>query len=196
MLQQGPRKPAHHPHHLTHPLFRISTYTLNAVEVWPHAQGKLCCLARHHFKATPTSLRPSPPSCRFHPTCWRLTAGGVLRRHWDLRSFLRYLSPHADGLTPGPHQVFAPFTSLVTLAFSLIIEDRRVSLRCRVYPSIGLSQLSPSDHILRGCTIRLMLRPAALAGTPDWVKPAYSASRVGASSARVLPHEPALCLHI
>jgi hypothetical protein len=71
--------------------------------------------------------------------------------------------------------------------------------QCRVCPSIGLSQLSPSDDILRGCTIRLMLRPAVLAGTPDWVRPTNcepSRYRVGASSARVLPHEPALCLHI
>jgi hypothetical protein len=141
LLKRGPSKPAHYPHHQIHPLFRISTHSLNAVEVWPHAQGRLCCPARHHFQATPTSLRPSPPSCRFHPTCWRLTAGGVLRRRWDLRSFLRYLSPHADGLTPGPCQVLAPFTSLATLAFSLKKEDRRVSLLCRVYPSIGLSQL-------------------------------------------------------
>ena len=173
LFKRGPRKPAHHPYHLIYPLFRISTHTPNAVEVWPHAQGRLCCPARHHFQATPTSLRPSPPSCRSHPTCWRLTAGGVLRRRWDLRSFLRYLSPHADGLTPGPCQVHMPFSSLATLAFSPNLEDRRVSPQCRVCPSIGLSQLCPSDDILRGCTIRLMLRPAVLAGTPDWVKPAF-----------------------
>ena len=159
LLKRGPRKPAHYPHHQIYPLFRISTHTLNAVEVWPHAQGRLCCPARHHFQPTPTSLRPSPPSCRFHPTCWRLTAGGALRRRWDLRSFLRYLSPHADGLTPGPYQVLMPFASLIALAFSLIREDRRVFLSDRIYPSIGLSQLLLSDRILRGCTIRLMLRP-------------------------------------
>ena len=167
------RKPATHPYKAIATLFHTSTYLPNAVEVWPHAQSRLCCPARHHFQATPTSLRPSPPSCRFHPTCWRLTAGGVLRRRWDLRSFLRYLSPHADGLTPGPCQVLVPFSSLATLAFSPTLEDRRVSPQCRVCPSIGLSQLSPSDDILRGCTIRLMLRPAVLAGTPDWVRPAH-----------------------
>jgi starch phosphorylase len=37
-------------------------------EVWPHAQGKLCCLTRPHFKANPTSLRPSQATCRHHPT--------------------------------------------------------------------------------------------------------------------------------
>ena len=173
MSKRGPRKPAHYPHHQIYPLFRISTYTLNAVEVWPHAQGRLCCPARHHFKATPTSLRPSPPSCRFHPTLSLLTAAGVLQRRWDLRSCLRYLSPHADGLTPGPCQVLVPFASLATLTFSPSLQDRRLSPLCRVCPSIGLSQLYPSDDILRGCTIRLMLRPAVLAGTPDWVKPAH-----------------------
>jgi hypothetical protein len=57
----------------------------------------------------------------------------------------------------------------------------------QVYPSIGLPQLCPSDHILRGCTIRLTLRPAVLAGTPDWVKPAYPASRLGTVSGQVQP---------
>ena len=134
---------------------------------------------------------PITPSCRLHPTCWRLTAGGVLRRRWDLRSSLRYMSPHAVGHTPGPYQVLMPFTSLIALAFSLNREDRRVSLLCRVYPSIGLSQLWPSNQSLRGCTIRLPLRPEVLAGTPDWVKPAYSASRLGTVSGQVQP----VCYH-
>jgi hypothetical protein len=92
---------------------------------------------------------------------------------------------------PGSLPGACALSSLAALAFSLIIEDRRVSPHGGVYPSIGLSQLYPSDHILRGCTIRIMLRPAALAGTPDWVRPAIcepSRYRVGASSARVLPH--------
>ena len=102
-----------------------------------------------------------------------LTAGGVLRRRWDLRSYLRYLSPHATGHTPGPHQVLLPFASLMAPAFSQILEDRRVSSLSEVYPSTGLSQLSPSSRHLRSYTIRFMLRPAVLAGTPDWVKPAF-----------------------
>jgi hypothetical protein len=65
-----------------------------------------------------------------------------------------------------------PFASLQALAFSPTIEDRRVFRLTRIYPSPGLSQLYPSGVTLRGCTIRFMLRPAALAGTPDWVKPA------------------------
>jgi hypothetical protein len=40
----------------------------NAVEAGPHARDELCCLVRHHFKAPPTSLRPSLASRRFHPT--------------------------------------------------------------------------------------------------------------------------------
>ena len=69
----------------------------------------------------------------------------------------------------------------------------------RVSPAIGLSQLCPSNLELRGCTVRFMLRPATLASTPGWVRPVLHEPpryRVGASSARVLPHEPALCLHI
>jgi len=85
----------------------------------------------------------------------------------------RYLSPHAIGHTPGPLQVLAPFTSLQTLAFSKYREDRRVFRHRRIYPSPGLSQLYLSGYRLRSCTIRFMLRPAALAGTPDWVKPTY-----------------------
>ncbi len=101
------------------------------------------------------------------------TAVGVLRRRWDLRSYLPYLSPHATGHTPGPHQVHTPFASLMAPAFSQILEDRRVSPLSGVYPSTRLSQLSPSSHLLRSCTIRFMLRPAVSAGTPDWVKPAF-----------------------
>jgi hypothetical protein len=118
LLKRGPRKPAHYPYHLIYPLFRILTHNPNAIEVWPHAQDRLCCPVRHHFQTTPTSLRSSPPSCRFHPTCWRFTPGGVLRRRWDLRSSLRYLSPHAVGHTPGAPQVLMPFASLQTPAFS------------------------------------------------------------------------------
>jgi len=103
------RKPAAYPYKWVSTLFHTSTYLPNTVEVWPHAQSRLCCPARHHFKAIPTSLRPSHESCRFHPTWNVLTAGGVLRRRWDLRSYLRYLSPHAIGHTPGPHQVHLPF---------------------------------------------------------------------------------------
>ena len=54
---------------------------------------------------------------------------------------LRYLSPHADGLTPGPYQVLMPFTSLTALAFSLKIEDRRVSPLLR---SLSLNRTLPA----------------------------------------------------
>ena len=63
--------------------------------------------------------------------------------------------------------------------------------RCKVYPSTGLSQLYPSDRILRSCTVRFMLRPAVLASTPDWVKLAFSASRLGTVSGQVQP----VCYH-
>lgn len=61
----------------------------------------------------------------------------------------------------------------------------------RIHPSTGLSQLCPFGRHLRGCTIRFMLRPAALASTPDWVKPASFASRLGTVSGQVQP----VCYH-
>jgi len=61
----------------------------------------------------------------------------------------------------------------------------------RIYPSTRLSQLYPSSRHLRSCTIRFMLRPAVLAGTPDWVRPAPSASRLGTVSGQVQP----VCYH-
>lgn len=106
-----------------------------------------------------------------YPACALLTTAGIQWKHWDLRSNTRTLSPHATGLTPGPPQVLMPFTSLWTMAFSIVVEDRRIACCKQVYPAPRLSQLYPSGVSLRGCTIRFMLRPAALAGIPDWVKP-------------------------
>ena len=116
-----------------------------------------------------------------------LNAVGAPHRRWDLRSYLRYLSPHAAGLTPGSHQVLMPFASLMTPAFSQYIEDRRVSPLSEVYPSTELSQLYPFGSYLRSCTIRFKLRPAVLASTPDWVRPALLASHLGAVSGQVRP---------
>ena len=106
-----------------------------------------------------------------YPACVLLTTAGIQWEHRDLRSNTRTLSPHATGLTPGPPQALSPFTSLRTMAFSIDVEDRRIACYKQVHPAPGLSQLYPSGVSLRGCTIRFMLRPAALAGIPDWVKP-------------------------
>ena len=107
------------------------------------------------------------------------------------------LSPHADGLTPGPLQVRVPFTSLQAAAFPTSVEGRRIACREQVCPATGLSRQLPSGVISRSCTIRVILRPAALASIPDRVKLCCSEPSqccVGASSAQVLPPEPALCL--
>ncbi len=67
LLKRGPRKPAPYPHPQIYPLFRISTHTLNAVEVWPHAQRQvmLSCpssLPGHSDFPTPiTSILPVSP---------------------------------------------------------------------------------------------------------------------------------------
>jgi len=63
-------------------------------------------------------------------------------RRRDLRSYFRYLSPHAIGLTPGPLQVPMPFASLQSLAFSLTQEDRRLFRLARIHPPSGLSRYS------------------------------------------------------
>ena len=146
-------------------------YKTDTIEVWPYAQTRLCCPCLHHFRATPTSLCPLQHLTELIPLAHCLLQVGVLQRRWDLRSYLRNLSPHATGLTPGPPQVLMPFSSLRTMAFSIVVEDRRIACCKQVYPAPGLSQLYPSGVSLRGCTIRFMLRPAALAGIPDWVKP-------------------------
>jgi hypothetical protein len=110
-------------------------------------------------------------------------------RRRDLRSYLRYLSPHAIGPTPGPLQVPMPFASLQSLAFSLTQEDRRLFRLARIHPPSGLSQLFPSGQNSRGCTVRFMLRPAVLASTPGWVRPApiLGTSRLGTLSGQVQP---------
>jgi hypothetical protein len=113
----------------------------------------------------------------------------------------RYLSPHADGLTPGSLQVLLPFASLQALAFPISVEGRRIArIVVRVYPSTILSQLLPYGVSSRSCTIRFMLRPAVLVSPPDWVQPVFpdkpSRDIVRASSASMLPHEPAPSLHI
>ncbi len=52
---------------------------------------------------------------------------------------------------------------------------------------------------LRGCSVRLMLRPADLVSATDWVGQPIAALlgyRVGANSARLLPDERSLYLFI
>jgi hypothetical protein len=96
-----------------------------------------------------------------------------------------------------PCRCVSPFASLQAAAFPLSVEGRRVACREQVCPATGLSRQLPSGVISRSCTIRVILRPADLASIPDRVGLCSSEpSRycVGASSARVLPHEPALCL--
>jgi len=117
-----------------------------------------------------------------------LTTIGVPWRRWDLRSSLRYLSPHAIGLTPGLQQVPVPFASLLTLTFPNNVVGRQVSrFTDRVSPSLELSQLYPFEFNSRSCTIRFMLRPAALASPPDWVQLAFLASLLGTLSEQVQP---------
>ena len=130
-------------------------YKTDTIEVWPYAQTRLCCPCLHHFRATPTSLRPLQCLTELIPLVRCLLQVGVLQRRWDLRSYLRNLSPHATGLTPGPPQVPIPFSSLRTMAFSIVVEDRRVSClnaglsRTRTLPAISVrGELTGLHHSL------------------------------------------------
>jgi hypothetical protein len=71
------------------------------------------------------------------------------------------------------------------------------------YVGLSLRSGSPSNACqspaLRGCSVRLMLRPADSVGATDWVGQRVAALRgyrVGANSARLLPGERALYLFI
>ncbi len=70
---------AHRPFTHVHSLTALMqpSQSVHMMEVWPHAQDELCCLVRHHFRAAPTPRTSMTASCRCHPTCQRLTAGGV-----------------------------------------------------------------------------------------------------------------------
>jgi len=56
------------------------------------------------------------------------------QRRWEIRSSDCYLFPRATGLTPGSLPVLAPFASRQTMAFSPIVEDRRISCISRFIP--------------------------------------------------------------
>ena len=125
-----------------------------------------------------------------------------------LCTFIALSSTHAPLLQDRHDRSVALRSDKVMLSLSSSLQGHSdfptsITVPYGVYPAPGLSQLYPSGVSLRGCTIRFMLRPAALAGIPDWVKPMPliqwqrpSRHRVGASSARALPHEPAPSLHI
>jgi len=144
----------------------IPLYRLNMVEVWPHAQGKLCCLTRHHFKTTPTSLRPLHHSCRFHPTWTVLTTVGTLWRRWDLRSHIIIFHRMPLAILRVPCRCISPL------------------LPCRHWPSPNVERIGvysvidgfipPPDSPSYTCPgiayeaapFAFKLRPAVLAGTP------------------------------
>lgn len=127
----------------------------NMIEVRPYAQAGLCCPCRHHFRATPTSLHPSQGLAGFIPLAPCLPYLEAIQRYRDLRSNTHTLSPHATGLTPGPPQVLMPFTTLWALAFSINVEDRRVSClkaglsRIQTLPAISVqTELTRLHHSL------------------------------------------------
>ena len=126
---------------------------------------------------------PAPVTrpCGFYTACTRLTAS---RSHTEMQgpqvqrsySFTACHWPY-PGSCAGAHALCFP-------AHLGLLHSRRGSAcilsEQQVCPASGLSQLFPSGVSLRGCTIRFMLRPAVLAGIPDWVKPMPAISQAKA----------------
>ena len=114
--------------------------------------------------------------------------------------YLRYLSPHAIGHTPGPHQVHMPFCFpddsglLPKIRGSACIPAQRGLSLNQTLPVITVrSSFTKLHHSLYATACGFGRHPR-LGKTRYFSEPPRY--RVGASSAHVLPHEPALCLHI
>ena len=93
-----------------------------------------------------------------------------------LCTFIALSSTHAPLLQDRHDRSVALRSDKVMLSLSSSLQGHSdfptsITVPYGVYPAPGLSQLYPSGVSLRGCTIRFMLQPAALAGIPDWVKP-------------------------
>ena len=86
----------------------------------------------------------------------------------------RSLSLHAADLTPGPPPVHAPFSSRRTLAFPPNVRGRRVSRLHGFIPQSGSPSYIRPIRTLEAASFVFLLRPAGLAGTPDWVRGAVS----------------------
>lgn len=170
------------------------------VEVGPLAPGKLCCLTPHHFSGPSDIPPPLTGILPVSPDLTPLTAVGIRRGTVGLSGptsvvCLRMLSalPRVPyrcirPLLPGRH-----WPSPSTYRVGAYPTHVGSSLN-RILPAISSGLTS------RGCTVRVMLRPADLASTPDWVRPASSRCEpsrcvVEASSACMLPPKPASSLH-
>jgi len=86
----------------------------------------------------------------------------------------RSLSPHAADLTPGPPQVLLPSTSLWTSAFPTNVLGRRIARSRGFIPLLSSPSYSRSISPHGAASFVFLLRPADLAGTPDWVRGAVS----------------------
>lgn len=86
----------------------------------------------------------------------------------------RSLSLHAVDLTPGPPPVRLPFASRWTLAFPHNVQGRRVSRSHGFIPQSGSPNYKRPIRFHEAASFVFVLRPATLAGTPDWVRGAVS----------------------
>jgi hypothetical protein len=194
------RKPAAYPYKWISTLFHTSTYLPNAVEVWPHAQSRLCCPARHHFKAIPDF---PTPIARILPVSLNLE-----------RAYRRWSPAETLGSQVLPPLSFTachwPYPGSPPGAFALSFPDgagllpiNRGSACIPAQRGLSLNQTLPAIPVQSPFTKlhHSLYATACGFGKHPWLgktrifcePPRY---RVGARSARVLPHEPAPSLHI
>ena len=145
----------------------------------------------------PSSLRGHSdfPSVYYRDSPVSSDLCAALRRRFTAQTpgsrvrFLHRLSPHAIDPTPGPNGCLCSL--LPHRQWPSPYAQRVGVYPFRVYPHAGLSQPYSSEAQSRGCIVRFMLRPAALADTPDWVGPRSSGAVRGAVSGQVPPE----CYH-
>jgi len=96
----------------------------------------------------------------------------------------RHLSLHAADLTPGPRLVQMPSASQPAMAFPTNVEGRRVARTTRFIPQTGSPSYTRLPSRYGAASFVFVLRPAGLAGTPDWVEPARMAGQLFAVPCR------------
>ena len=174
-------------------------FTSNTVKAWPYAQGKLCCLTRHHFQATPTSPTPVTRLLPVSPNLSRAYYLWSSVETWGSQvlpplSFTACHRPYS-GFLSGVYDLSFPNSSGLlpeNRGSACITVNRCLSLNRTLLAIIVRSDLTKLRHSLYATACGF--------GRHSWLSTTHSHEpsqyRVGASSARVLPHEPALCLHI
>jgi len=169
------------------PFFPVNQHT---TEVRPYAQSKLCCLARHHFRACPNPAPAVTDKLIHYAFACQLFASdaesliestGISRRALPPSQPRRpcgpqvprlLLSPHAAVITPGSRSLQIPIASRSTLAFAQDVGARRVVRQGGFIPVLPtLPVMRVGGDLSRSCNVHFILRPAVSVGVTDWVSP-------------------------